>query len=364
MPTPLNISASRAGAILGMSQYSTPLQVWLQIMESRQPGFCEKHNYQIPEFEYNSAMKWGHAFESAVIELAEERQGFKIIDRERLYSKPLKGSISAISCHIDGLYQNDNLIINNRNNPIVEDFIKNYYNPLTLHEGKTTSANYFYSAFGEPGTDRVPVEYQLQCQHQMICTGAEKVILSVLVFPKRVEEWEKMGYEIELLDKEFGFYRLNFKNDINPIDINKWAHVLSEMGYFHQYTIHAHADLQKLMLEAYSDFWNNHVLTETPPEPMNYDDIRAICREPVGTIISTPEIENLISEYKQIGSEISSTGTLAKRREQLKTQILNFSRTAGFTEDDESKDKWIIRGQDGKKLASYGKTEKGIFIFR
>jgi hypothetical protein len=89
-----------------------------------------------------------------------------------------------------------------------------------------------------------------------------------------------------------------------------------------------------------------------------------ICREPVGTIVCTPEIENLISEYKQIGSEISSTGTLAKRREQLKTQILNYSRTAGFVEDDESRDRWIIRSQDGKKLASYGKNEKGVYVFR
>jgi hypothetical protein len=84
----------------------------------------------------------------------------------------------------------------------------------------------------------------------------------------------------------------------------------------------------------------------------------------VGTIIATPEINNLIAEYKSIGNEISSTGTLAKRRDQLKTQILNFSRTAGFTEDDESRDKWIIRGQDGKKLASYGKNEKGVYVFR
>ena len=118
------------------------------------------------------------------------------------------------------------------------------------------------------------------------------------------------------------------------------------------------------MLESYADFWNNHVLTGTPPEPKNYDDIRAICREPIGTIIATPEINNLISEYKQIGSEISSTGTLAKRREQLKTQILNYSRTAGFVEDDESRDKWIIRSTDGKKLASYGRDSRGNFIFR
>lgn len=360
MPTPLNISASRAGAILGMSNYSTPLQVWLQIMESREPGFCEKNNYKLPEFEYNSAMKWGHAFESAVIELAEEKQGAEIGNREMLFKAEHK-DMPHVTCHIDGQY---NLQYSEGSN-------------FPLHEGKTTSAHYFYSAFGEPGTDRVPVEYQLQCQHQMICTGAEKVILSVLVFPKRVEEWEVMGIRAELGmigddGHQFAHIRQIIETDENGLHTYKenfdgvyqWAKILDQMGYFHQYTIHAHPDLQKLMLEAYSDFWNNHILTGTPPEPINYDDIRSICRSPVGTIVSTPEIENLISEYKQIGSEISSTGTLAKRRDQLKTQILNFSRTAGFTEDDESRDRWIIRGQDGKKLASYGKTEKGVYVFR
>ena len=339
MPTPLNISGSRSAAILGMSNYQTPLQVWLQIMESREPGFCEKHNYKLPEFEYNSAMKWGHAFESAVIELAEERTGYKIHNREKFYNSVE----DYITCHIDGQYAHDE-----------------------LHEGKTTSAQYFYSAFGEPGTDRVPVEYQLQCQHQMICTGAEKVILSVLVFPKRVEEWENAGYHA-MHEESIGNMNICYFKDEKfeaRFEAIRWARPLAEMGYFHQYTIHAHADLQKLMLEAYADFWNNHVLTGTPPEPKNYDDIRAICRDPKGTLIATPEIANLISEYKQIGSEISSTGTLAKRREQLKTQILNYSRTAGFVEDDESRDKWIIRGQDGKKLASYGRDKNGNFIFR
>lgn len=340
MPTPLNISASRAGAILGMSSYKTPLQVFLEIMESRDPEYCKKNNFLYEPFEGNSQTRWGSAFESAIIELAEERQNLNILCREKFFAT----DGHYLTCHVDGIYNYDG------------------FNPMILHEGKTTSANYFYSAFGEPGTDRVPVEYQLQCQHQMICTGAEKVILSVLVFPKRVEEFEAEGWT-PILHKK-GYYYLYNESKKKATMPENWAITFNDIGNFHQYVITAHADLQKLMLEAYSDFWNNHVLTGTPPEPLDYTDIKSICREPVGTIISTPEIENLISEYKQIGSEISSTGTLAKRREQLKTQILNFSRTAGFTEDDESKDKWIIRGQDGKKLASYGRTEKGIFIFR
>ena len=87
MPTPINISASRGAAILGLSKWKTPIHAWLEMMKSRQTGFCEKHGYQIPEFEYNSAMKWGHAFESAIIELAENVSGDKIIiDFQRILS--------------------------------------------------------------------------------------------------------------------------------------------------------------------------------------------------------------------------------------------------------------------------------------
>lgn len=320
MPHPLNISGSRAAAVLGLSEYRTPLNVWLEIMENKEPGFCAKNNYFYEPFEGNSSTRWGSAFESAIIDLTEEKLNAKLTDREKYFQKDY------LSCHVDAIIDGN-----------------------ILYEAKTTTQFSFSNSWGEPGTDRIPSSYQIQVQHNLLLTGLDKCILSVLVFPKRVEEWEAMGINID---------------EMSEFHKREWSQVLCQMGYFHQYTIHAHADLQKLMIEAYADFWNNHVLTETPPDPKNYDDIKKIVRSPVGTIIATPEINNLISEYKQIGSEISSTGTLAKRREQLKTQILNYSRTAGFVEDDESRDKWIIRSQDGKKLASYGKNEKGVYVFR
>ena len=118
------------------------------------------------------------------------------------------------------------------------------------------------------------------------------------------------------------------------------------------------------MINNYRDWWLKYVIECKPPEPQNYDDIRALVREPHGTIIATDQVERLISEYQNIGSEISSAGPLAKRREQVKVEILNYMRGAGFTDDDESADKWILRGQDGRKLASYGKNKNGIFMFR
>lgn len=342
MATPINISASRGAAILGLSKWKTPVQTWIEIMEARQPGFCEKNNYELPVFEYNAVMRWGHAFEDAVIELSEQKSGYKITDRERYYT-----FIEYITCHIDGEY-----------------FIPKTAGITQLHEGKTASYFYWKDNFGEPGTDKIPIEYQIQCQHQMICTGAEKVILSVLVFPKRVEEWEEMGWEIihSSVAYPLGCYLLSNKNiQINPFD---WAKTLDQMGYFHQYEINAHPELQKNMIEKYTEFWNNYIIPGKEPIPQTYDDIKALCREPLGTIIADENIERLMAEYKNIKSEISGSGPLSKRTEQIKVQVLNYMRKEESTLDDDTTDKWILRNRQGQKIGSYGKNKKGSFVFR
>jgi predicted phage-related endonuclease len=353
MSTPINISASRGASILALSKWKTPVQSWLEMMEARQPGFCAKHKYNLPEFEYGSAMRWGHAFESAIIELAEKRQGHTIHDRERLFTNEYSGKITnsdleklnpVITCHIDGWYG------------------KEQFDPL--HEGKTTSYFYWHDNFGEPGTDKVPVEYQIQCQHQMICTGAEKVILSVLVFPKRVEEWEEMGWKI--IQHEKGYYLENpiFTDSTGLHKPVKWARILDQMGYFHQYEIKSHPELQKSMIQHYTEFWNENVLGEKEPIPQTYDDIKALCTEPIGTILADETIERLWAEYKNIKSEIGGTGPLAKRADQIKVIVLDYMHNAGAIEDDESREKWILRDQSGSKLASYGKNKNGVFGFR
>ena len=397
MSTPINISASRGAAILGLSSWKTSVQSWLEIMEARQPGFCKKHGYEMPEFEETAAIRWGNAFESAIIELAERMQDDKIIDREMFLKK-----YDCITCHIDGKYlmqgckkgKPDEIIKPIDYNDI--DWRKKY--SIFLHEGKTTSFYYWKDNFGDPGTDKISVEYQIQTQHQMICTGAEKAILSVLVFPRRVEEWEEMGWmpTQETYNKKNYFLKNNKEYQI--IDPKYWAIYLDQMGYFHQYIIAPHPELQQKMIEKYTEFWNENVLKEIPPEPQDYADIKALCPEPIGTILADyklkckkcnhewrsyfrdeicPEcnsdkeeitvlenIAGMMSEYKNIKSEISKSGELGKRADQIKVQILDYMRNSGYTEDDESKDKWILRTQDGKKIASYGRNKKGILTFR
>lgn len=348
MPTPINISASRAAALLGQSEYQTPVSVWLQIMEAREPGFCARRGYTLPIIEYTPAMRWGHAFESAIVELASAEKATEITAREALFMVDFDGlertnpEHGIITCHIDGLYIGDT--------------------PPTLHEGKTTSAFYYHTHFGEPGTDKVPGPYQIQCQHQMICTGAERVILSVLVFPRRPEEWEAMGIIPEEGGGEWVFART--ANNVlfkKPLD---WARTLSEMGFFHQYEINAHPELQKKMLERYREFWENNVIGAREPEAQNMDDIKCLCPDPVGTVIADDEIERMLIERDSIKSEISGTGPLAKRAEQIKVIALDYMRKQGAVLDDESKDKFLLLSRDGRKLASYGRDKRGYYIFR
>jgi predicted phage-related endonuclease len=341
MPKSVNISASRGAAILGLSNWKTQVQSWLEIMEERQPGFCKKNNYELPEFEYSPAMKWGHAFERAITELAEIKRGTDIYNIEKLckYNE-------FITCHIDG------------------EYMKNPVHLQPLHEGKTTSYFYYKDNFGEPGTDLVPIEYQIQCQHQLLCTGAEKSILSVLVFPRRVEEWEEMGWEVKK-DDEWRICNYEMKRELMP-DVNpiEWAKTLNQMGYFHQYEINAHPELQDIMIKHYTDFWNNNIWSGKEPEPQTYDDIKCLVREPVGTIVADENIEHLMAEYKNIKSEIRWTGPLAKRAAQIKVMALNYMKTSESTLDDDTTNKWILRDRQGKKLASYGKDKNGKFIFR
>ena len=309
MPKPIDISASRGAMILGISPHKSTVGAWLEIMEDRKPGFCAKHKYTPPPEPDNAATEWGVAFEDAVIHLTEEKREDKIINREQFIQTDF------LTCHLDGQYEKSE----------------------NIHEGKTTSQYYFRDNFGSPGSDLVPISYQVQAQHQMLLKNKDKCILSVLVFPKRQSE---------------------FEIDLAMMDCKKWATVLDEMGYFHQYEISANNDLQLAMIKKYIDFWEKYVLTEKEPPVGVYADFAMLVKNPQGTVLSNEQVERWASEYKQINAE---TSELSKRKDQLKVLILNYMREQdkGVDKilDDDSREKWVLRDRRGHKLFQYnGKT--------
>jgi putative phage-type endonuclease len=339
---PKGVSGSRIAGILGFSPFNTPLSVWQQIMEEREPGFNEKHGYTLPVYEETAAQRWGLCFEDAIAELAERETGKRITDREKFFERDF------MTCHVDGIFEDG-----------------------VLYEGKTTTSFMFRESWGEPGTDHVPRYYQTQLQWNMNLAELSEARLFVLTWPETPDKWEAMGWEILHDDRDNSYYLSHEKKEIvegseitTVLDGNlpeNWARILNDMGYFHQYPVKANPEAQRLMVEAYREFWYKNVLTGTPPEPRNYEDVKRLFPEPKSTIVVPDYIERKIAEYRGITEE---TANAKKRKERLKTIVTKYAAAHVGIEDDESKEAVIFRNGSGDKLGSWSKTKTGSLVFR
>jgi len=354
---PVGISASRASAILGLNSYQSSFEVWQRIMEERKHGFNKERGYILPPEPDNAAIRWGQAFEGAIISLAEGVRGMEIGEREALniydqsiyFKTPEVGQTTVINdprwleitCHIDGRYPDGK-----------------------LHEGKTTSYFAWKDKWGAPGSEDVPMEYYIQVQHQMICTGADEAVVSVLVFPKRVEEFEELGWVVVHHDSgKYGIYRdlsiiddpLSLGEYHGELEIGAWASELEKMGYFHQYPVKANPKLQKKLIDLYAIWWQNHVIKEIPPtDCITYEDIRRLCPSPIGTVVCGEEVAKDFARYKKAGR---IGGKLKKKQEELKVDLLLKLKDEQAFEDEYSKKKFIFVDETGAKLGQFdGKT--------
>lgn len=336
-----SISGSRAATILGLNSFQTLYALWQIMIEEIYPGYNESMGAIMPPPVDNPAVRWGSALESAIITLSEKKAGCKIISREKLCRyKKLKGI--PVTCHIDGEYKGRSI----------------------LHQGKTTNI-WNFNEWGAPGTDRVTDYVAAQVQHELLCREYEQSIVGVLVFPKRPDEWEKEGWIPRVNDK--GKYKLYFKKDgclDDTTNTIEWAAILSEMGFFHQYPIAVNTEAHKLMLDKYEKFYRKHIIEKIPPEPESYDDIKRCFPKPVGTIIADEKIEMLAAEYSDIGKEIGDSGSLKKRQDAIKIEILNYARRMEPVIDKDTMEKLIIYDNRGNKIGSFGKNKNGTLIYR
>lgn len=314
---PVGISASRGAAILGVSKYSEPVEAWLKICEDMTPGFCEMNMYPKPEFVDNAATRWGNALEDKICEFAikENDTAFDIAGREKLSVHPKH---EYITCHQDGEYCLS-----------ITPYKK------TLHEGKTANERTYRNDWGEPGTERIPRAYMVQVQHQMMLTGADECIVSVLVLPKM---------QAELPEVE----------ELPQAQIELIADGLYAMGYFHQYPIKRNQKLIDLMLEKYVDFWENNVLKKIPPKPQSFDWVKKMIPKPSGTIIADEQIQRWSTELAGLKMEAKA----AKKREtELKKLILDYMRVEADRDDvcidDESTERLLLLAPNGYKMHSF-----------
>lgn len=171
------IGGSDAAAVLGLSKWKTPLQVYL-----------DKRG-EAAETPDNESMLWGRALEPVIRQQYAERTGRAVLVPDGILRHP---SHSFMLANLDGMTEDRRVV-----------------------EIKTARVA---QGWGEPGSDEVPQDYLLQVQHYMAVTGFDVADVAVLIGGSDFRLYEvPADRELQelLIDAEASFWR-NVEQGIPP----------------------------------------------------------------------------------------------------------------------------------------------------
>lgn len=233
------IGGSDIGAILGLSRFRSPLEVWMEKTrkETRQPD-------SLP-------LRFGSFAEEFVASEYARSTGFELLHDELIHIHP---EHSFMSAHID------RFVLENRSTA-----------PSRILECKTANpfAPFASSEWGEVGSDEVPMSYLCQCIWYMAITNLDRVDLAVL----------------------FG------NSD------------------FRIYEITRDKELERMVIQKATIFWQEHVLKDIAPPAISESDCHALfgkgdssktVEAKTETLELTKRLQILNSEIEVREEEISS----------------------------------------------------------
>lgn len=139
------IGGSDAAAALGLSPWKTPYALW------------EEKTGRASDTEPTERMDWGNRLESIIAAVYAKERGF-VLDKPGMIAHPdYPWMLASVDYHVRSI------------NMGVE--VKNV----------SYESAHFGHAWGEPGTDEIPVYYMLQVQHYMAVAGYDSMDLVALV---------------------------------------------------------------------------------------------------------------------------------------------------------------------------------------
>lgn len=203
------IGGSDASAVLGISRYKTPLDVYLEKVGEREDTIVNRN------------MDVGNKVEPYLIKKYSMETGFKVNPGPQSYRNPINKFMIG---NLDGIVPSEKSIL----------------------ECKSASSHLTH-LWGKPGSDEMPNEYLIQCAHYAATFDLDKVDLAV-----------------SFLDEAF-------KNLILETDMEEVINFLISYD-FRIYTYRRNKDLEKKMVEKERDLWMNHVEKKTPPLASSYAD--------------------------------------------------------------------------------------------
>jgi putative phage-type endonuclease len=182
------IGGSDIGAILGLSKFRTPLEVWM-----------EKTGKEVRQLD-SLPLRFGSFAEEFVASEYARATGFELLHDESIYIHPTQPMMSA---HVDRFVLGDGL-----NKPATRLLECKTANPFARGE------------WGEPGTDQIPMSYLCQCIWYMAITGIEQCDLAVLFGNSdfRIYEIERdLELEALVIEKALHFWKEYVLKDIPPL---------------------------------------------------------------------------------------------------------------------------------------------------
>ena len=181
------IGGSDIGAILGLSKFRTPLEVWM-----------EKTGKEVRKLD-SLPLRFGSFAEEFVASEYARATGFELRHDESIYIHPTHPMMSA---HVDRVVLGNGLS-----------------KPATrLLECKTANP-FARGEWGEPGTDQVPMSYLCQCIWYMAITGIAQCDLAVLFGNSDFRIYEiarDLELEALVIEKALHFWNEYVLKDIPP----------------------------------------------------------------------------------------------------------------------------------------------------
>lgn len=233
------LGSSDIAAILGLSPWKTPVDVYFEKLGMPKPIDADKERL----------FKRGKRLEPVVLDMLEDERGIEILTRGARYRDPGHPWMAA---EIDA-------------EAIVEDERVNI-------EVKTVHP-FAADAFGEEGSDEIPIGYAAQATFGQMVTGRHRTLFAVLVGADNLTTY--------WLDRD--------------------------------------DDTVRGIRQKAVDFWHNHVLAHVPPDPILIEDVYRLMRRDVDIVAeATPEIVNLIQRFNQAKQMATS---YAEGADELKFQI-------------------------------------------
>lgn len=243
------LGGSDAAAVMGLSPWMTPVELWRQKTGRSEPPRLDKLREKI--------LKRGHLLEPVIVEMAVDKlrdagHTVELIARNERYADP---EHPFLSCEIDFELRLDGEEIN----------------------GDAKSVGGFArEKWGEEETDEVPIEYAAQFMAGLGITGRHRCLVAALM-------------------------------SLDDVAL---------------YWVHRDDVTIAAMRERCVRFWNDHVLADVPPDPIDYSDVKLLYPRDNGTAIeATDDIAGAVAKLRDATRQRLE---LERTEEYLQFQIAAF----------------------------------------